>query len=81
MPTRSILKGVDFNRISEDLSRWLERYFWCKILSVTFITLIPKKSGAAEFKDFRPISLVGCMYKLLAKTCYSIQSLFGGSHL
>lgn len=41
---------------------------WYKSLSATFITLIPKKEGAAEIKDFRPISLVGCLYKLLSKT-------------
>lgn len=40
---------------------------WCKSLSATFITLIPKKKGAVLIKKFRPISLVGCLYKLLAK--------------
>ena len=29
--------------------------------------MIPKKGGAEDFKDFRPISLVGSLYKLLAK--------------
>lgn len=41
---------------------------WSKSLSTTFITLIPKKKDASEVKDFRPISLVGCLYKVLAKT-------------
>lgn len=41
---------------------------WCRSLSVTFITLIPKEKSTSELKDYRPISLVGCMYKLLAKT-------------
>jgi hypothetical protein len=36
-------------------------------LNVTFISLIPKKHGADEIKDFRPISLVGGMYKIIAK--------------
>lgn len=40
---------------------------WCKSLNATFIMLIPKKLGASELKDFRPISLVGCIYKLLIK--------------
>lgn len=44
---------------------------WCRSLSATFITLIPKKKGAAELKDYQPISLVGCIYKLLAKTLAS----------
>ncbi|XP_077249006.1 uncharacterized protein LOC143888448 [Tasmannia lanceolata] len=33
----------------------------------TFITLIPKKEGASKITDFRPISLIGCLYKVLAK--------------
>ena len=36
-------------------------------MNSTFLILIPKKRGAKEFKDFRPISLVGSLYKLLAK--------------
>ena len=27
----------------------------------------PKKGGVEELKDFRPVSLVGSLYKLLAK--------------
>ena len=29
--------------------------------------MVPKKEGADAFKDFRPISLVGSLYKLIAK--------------
>jgi hypothetical protein len=36
-------------------------------LNATFVSLIPKKHGADEIKDFRPISLVGGMYKIIAK--------------
>jgi len=32
-----------------------------------FVTLIPKVSSPLELKDFRPISLLGCLHKLLAK--------------
>ncbi|XP_077246042.1 uncharacterized protein LOC143885884 [Tasmannia lanceolata] len=35
--------------------------------SDTFIALIPKVKGASSIGDFRPISLLGCLYKLLAK--------------
>ena len=36
-------------------------------LNSTFIVLIPKKWGTDDLKDFRPISLVGSLYKILAK--------------
>jgi hypothetical protein len=36
-------------------------------LNSTFISLIPKIPGALELKDFRPISLVGSLYKIIAK--------------
>ena len=38
-----------------------------KSLNSTFIVMIPKKEGADDLKDFRPISLVGSLYKLIAK--------------
>jgi hypothetical protein len=36
-------------------------------LNASFITLIPKIPGALDLKDFRPISLVGAIYKIIAK--------------
>ena len=38
-----------------------------KSLNATFWVLIPKKVGAKELNDFRPISLVSSLYKILAK--------------
>lgn len=37
-----------------------------KRLKNSFITLIPKKEGPLELSHYRPISLVGSIYKLLA---------------
>ena len=36
-------------------------------VNATFLVLVPKRGGAEDLKDFRPISLVGSLYKLLAK--------------
>ena len=36
-------------------------------LNATFLTLISKKTEAIEVKDFRPISLVGGVYKIVSK--------------
>ncbi|WMV48673.1 hypothetical protein MTR67_042058 [Solanum verrucosum] len=41
--------------------------FFEKSFNATYIALIPKKSGAKELRDFRPISLIGSVYKLIAK--------------
>ena len=38
-----------------------------KSLNVSFLALIPKKVDAVEIKDFRPISLVGGIYKIISK--------------
>ncbi|XP_059277663.1 uncharacterized protein LOC132031768 [Lycium ferocissimum] len=37
------------------------------ILNATFVALIPKKARAIELNDFRPISLIGGVYKIIAK--------------
>ena len=42
-----------------------------KSLNATFITLIPKKAATVEIKGFQPISLVGGVYKILAKVLAS----------
>ena len=46
---------------------FFERGQFEKSLNATFISLIPKKSDAVEVKDFRPISLIGGVYKIIAK--------------
>ena len=55
---------------SDVMAFFNEVYEYCKFewsLNASFITLIPKKINAVNIKDFRPISLIGCVYKLLAK--------------
>uniref|UniRef100_A0A2N9H040 Uncharacterized protein n=1 Tax=Fagus sylvatica TaxID=28930 RepID=A0A2N9H040_FAGSY len=57
--------------VSKDmLAVYHEFHEYCSFersLNATFISLIPKKHGVDEIKDFRPISLVGGMYKIIAK--------------
>uniref|UniRef100_A0A2N9IUI4 Reverse transcriptase domain-containing protein n=1 Tax=Fagus sylvatica TaxID=28930 RepID=A0A2N9IUI4_FAGSY len=70
---RPMLDGIQFTSISEEEAAWLDRPFeeseivHVVSLNATFISLIPKKHGAGKIKDFRPISLVGGMYKIIAK--------------
>ncbi|RVX03360.1 hypothetical protein CK203_019832 [Vitis vinifera] len=44
-----------------------EKDRFVKSLNATFLSLVPKKGGVENLKDFRSISLVGSFYKLLAK--------------
>jgi hypothetical protein len=57
--------------IEEDVMGFFaEVYTHCKFersLNATFIALIPKKQNASNIRDFLPISLIGSIYKLLAK--------------
>lgn len=39
----------------------------------TFIALFPKKVGARELTDFRPISLIGGVYNIIAKLLAKIM--------
>lgn len=42
-------------------------YKLTKCINCTFIALISKVDNLQWLNDFRPISLVGCLYKVLAK--------------
>jgi hypothetical protein len=52
---------------------------FAKSLNATFVVLIPKKAGAIQMKDFRPISLVGSMYKIISKVLANrLKGVLGG---
>ncbi|GAU32654.1 hypothetical protein TSUD_219040 [Trifolium subterraneum] len=50
-----------------------------KGLNSTFIAMIPKVDSPQRLNDFRPISLVGCLYKILAKVLVNRLRLVIGS--
>ena len=58
---RSVLEG-DVKAFFSDFHCVFEKSF-----NATFLSLIPKKTNAINIKYFRPISLVGSLYKLLSK--------------
>jgi hypothetical protein len=58
-----VIKG-DFMAV---FTKFYDRGEFVKSINSTFITLIPKVKGAKEIKDFHPISLVGGIYKIIAK--------------
>ena len=47
--------------------RQYEQSAFIKSINNTFLVLLPKEGGAEDLGDFRPISLLGGLYKLLAK--------------
>jgi hypothetical protein len=57
--------------LEEDIMGFFEEvHTYCKFersLNASFIALIPKKQNATNIRDFRPISLIGSVYKLLSK--------------
>ena len=44
-----------------------ENNMFVRRLNSTFLVLVPKNENVVDIKDFRPISLVGGLYKILAK--------------
>ena len=53
--------------VLEMFKEFHEQNVFLKSLNTMFLVLIPTKGGAEELGDFRPISLLGRLYKLLAK--------------
>lgn len=57
--------------IKEDLMLAI-RWFWnaseiSRGCNPSFVALIPKVTNPIGLSDFRPISLIGCYYKIIAK--------------
>ena len=53
--------------ILDMFKEFYEQNVFLKSLNNTFLVLLPKKGGVEDLRDFRPISLLGGLYKLLAK--------------
>lgn len=57
--------------IKDDLCRVLAEFHsngkLTRSCNASYIVLIPKKEGAVELNQFRPVSLIGGLYKILAK--------------
>ena len=57
--------------VKEEIMEMFHEFFvkgtFIRSINTTFLVLIPKKGGAEDLKDFRPISLLGSLYKILAK--------------
>jgi hypothetical protein len=60
-----------WSMIEKDLLGFFDEFYdqgtFAYSLNATFVTLIPKKRNAVNIRDFRPISLIGSIYKILSK--------------
>ena len=59
-------------KIMDFFKEFFKSSCFVRSINATFVVLIPKKRGAKDFKDVRPISLVGGLYKWLAKVLANI---------
>ena len=59
------------NEVMGFFREFYEHRKFVRNLNTTFLVLIPKKGDIEDYKDFRPINLVGSLYKLLAKVLAS----------
>ncbi|GKB28399.1 RNA-directed DNA polymerase, eukaryota [Tanacetum coccineum] len=68
-----------WNIINQDVVNAVQEFFASGTFpsgcNSSFITLIPKKNDAKLVKDFRPISLIGSFYKIIAKILANRLSL------
>ena len=55
------------DEVLEFFKEFHEHNRFVKSLNATVLVLIPKKNNVEDFKDLRPISLVGGLYKILTK--------------
>ncbi|XP_038991751.1 uncharacterized protein LOC120115050 [Hibiscus syriacus] len=57
--------------IKGEVMKFMEDFYWGKVedlsFNKSFIALIPKKAEAISPDDFRPISLVGSLYKIISR--------------
>ena len=54
-------EGMDF------FKEFYEKKKFVRSLNATFLVLIPKKGNVEDIKDYRPFSMLGGLYKILAK--------------
>ncbi|GKV29990.1 hypothetical protein SLEP1_g38860 [Rubroshorea leprosula] len=65
-----IIKSI-WNVIEKDIVAFVQEFFrndkLVRGINSSFIVLIPKKDNPIDLKDYRPISLIGSLYKIISK--------------
>ena len=55
------------DEVMDFFKEFYEKKKFVRSLNATFLVLIPKKGNVEDIKDYRPISLLGGLYKIFAK--------------
>ena len=57
--------------VKEEVIDFFKKFFehkkFVRCLNATFLVMIPKKGNVEDIKDYKPISMLGGVYKILAK--------------
>ncbi|GJV75554.1 putative RNA-directed DNA polymerase, eukaryota, reverse transcriptase zinc-binding domain protein [Tanacetum coccineum] len=73
------LKKKHWNLLSDDIITYVNDFYHSALIprgcNSSFITLVPKVDDPLTIRDFRPISLIGCQYKIIAKVLANRLSL------
>ncbi|WKA06598.1 hypothetical protein VitviT2T_024493 [Vitis vinifera] len=64
---RDIFRKRRFTKLSQVFEEFHVQNTVFRSHNATFLVLIPKKEGASDVQDFGPISLLGSLYKIIAK--------------
>ncbi|GKE78519.1 putative RNA-directed DNA polymerase [Tanacetum coccineum] len=68
-----------WNLLSDDIITYVNDFYHSSLIprgcNSSFITLVPKVDDSLTISDFRPISLIGCQYKIIAKVLTTHLSL------
>lgn len=62
------------DEVTAVVKNFYDRCFFEKSFNATYVALIPKKGAATELKDFRPISLIGSIYKIISKLLTDLKT-------
>ena len=63
--------SLSWEFVKDEVMKFFKEFYeqkkFVRSLNATFVVMIPKKGLVEDIRDYRPISLLGDLYKILAK--------------
>ena len=60
--------------INEEIYEFVQSFFQCRVslrsIYITWVTLVPKVEDPTSIDQYRPISMVGALYKIISKLLF-----------